>query len=630
MPLPATTDIFAQSFAQTRINQIKQRAMAANLEWPQGGFLPCDGVTANVYAVSAVMADGETALSSNVSCTIATGASIHPMNGAAFGSGIKLTWNPVTGAQFYRLYKHLASVTCLVNTTATTWTDNGTNAGYTGLSGTGAAGVSSTAPPTGLTAASLLGAADYQAQVGDDAHKGADYSWYNGTATSGSGQWQESPGDSGIYNVGEWTLSQVAAMQIWLNRLAQSYADPSPDASTALRRMFLDLNTPGSTTDTTTVLDSLMSLTRASGSGWTFPADNVPILWRRQRPREIPYLTAPNAVYDGLGAYGTPTTSMRAYYYGIAGAGPRQVVQWTGSQWAVASDQTQPADILDSNNAVGSGNELPPGVAVIGDYIGPWIYDQIDQVLSLMTRTGWAGTFHGGSPFVLTSSATSGQNLSTYIVTVPPDVTVPGTTPSSMPVATKQFQIGGGSSPAESSAAAALSAASGAAAANAAGPPINDSNWSTQYPNQTTTITLASGQYYADVQVTTFRQALYSLWEGAASTVSFLLAAQAPGSCTFVATSGVSIPTASLGPSFQSVTWNIFDTQMGSAGSPGTYKTCVSADYNHGLAPTPASTTGYFGQQIVGYGYVVDWTFTDGSGGGSGDSFSSGFSDGFA
>ena len=180
-----TTDIFATDFLQMFCDKIKDRVLAAGLDWPQGGTIytgqnagqspptPTPPTVINYY-VSAVLDDGETVLSDPVAPTLSGPDFLNPMTSGGYPSwifpssptvGVNLSWDDVDGAKYYKLYATQAvynpstdplpfnwsfftsdqwagftsdqwagltggrtfDIQLLVRTTETSWTDNGSN-----------------------------------------------------------------------------------------------------------------------------------------------------------------------------------------------------------------------------------------------------------------------------------------------------------------------------------------------------------------------------------------------------------------------------------------------------------------------------------------------------------------------
>ncbi len=120
--------------------------------------------------------------------------------------------------------------------------------------------------------------------------------------------------------------------------------------------------------------------------------------WRRKRPREITSLSATtdiqsNAAGTGQLAWGTGTNSSSFHVGGL--------YQYSGSAWVEVSPTMGPPDLLDSHAAAPNTVHITDaeGLILAGDYIGPWLFNELRDVFNAMVWI-WLDrvTERGGSP----------------------------------------------------------------------------------------------------------------------------------------------------------------------------------------------------------------------------------------
>lgn len=119
-------------------------------------------------------------------------------------------------------------------------------------------------------------------------------------------------------------------------------------------------------------------------------------VFRRRRPRTITSLTAQYAhtkYASGFANLLTPVEyeiGSRAQYFGVSGALYQGIYEYTATAtWTPCTERDAAADVLDSNEPFLANNWIAPGLFQAGDYFGPWLLDDIYQ---LVKRMRWVYT----------------------------------------------------------------------------------------------------------------------------------------------------------------------------------------------------------------------------------------------
>ncbi len=422
MPVPAWTDTFVDTddihsveFRQMFVDHLIAVVSASGSETSTTAFhclLPRGGTFLHAdiyYQVSAIMQDGETARSAEASV-------VTPSDG--YTHGVNLAWDAVANAVSYRIYRRFGGAIGFdatpiqeivrVRGGTTSWRDNGANWTLPVPDQSGippASPPSATSAPTGLTATATGGTLGYLVQIGEDAQQASGeilyvssfyFSLTSATAmqsylliclplmsdTPGGTPLIDPYGDAPPHRIGT-----LIGSTLWRRRRPRKIYDTASTASNTEFHFIRNVGSPGADG----WLGPVMPTVYPSGSA---PAFTVPVDGMIAELYDTPIASYPSGYGSGVAFVFYPAA------IGQGGGGPpvsyRGLARFTsdgmgGGTWVLLSDAdqlTHRADILDSENTSSGPNFTPPDVMKNGDFIGPWLFNQIRDVIAQMLYLG--------------------------------------------------------------------------------------------------------------------------------------------------------------------------------------------------------------------------------------------------